>query len=61
MTTTMRVFLSVLAACALIALLAGESRNWGYYALGSLIIAAFSTAVFAGLKRFGGRGSGSTH
>lgn len=42
-------------------MLDGESRNRGYYALGSLIIAGFSTAVFAGFKRLGGRGSSSTH
>jgi bacteriorhodopsin len=54
MTTTMKVFVSVLVACALIAVLGGGDRNWAYYAIGSLILAAFSAGAFAVVRRIGG-------
>jgi hypothetical protein len=59
MTTTAKVFLSVLVACALIAVLGGGDRNWGYYALGSLIIAGFSAGTFALIRRIGGHRTGT--
>lgn len=55
MTSTAKVFVAALIACALIALLGWQDRNWVNYAIGSVIVAGLTAGAYALLRRLGGR------